>query len=177
MSAAAGNHPSTVERYSVYGAAHATACYLLAAALTAIVVAVSAPPELSVSSGEPLAWWQKSAQVYVWCLPWVIVAALIYFVPVMNFFRSRLSLSISLILSFFVGLGPAIVVLLACILLASIRSLLAMTFPLALIGCIVSLLGFALHVTVRRHLALLLGSAGVVSLVGVATLLATTRGA
>ena len=157
------------ERYTLYEATHATACYVLAAAFTALVISLGTPAYVGPATGEPLLWLQRSADLFSRLVPWVILAAVVYLAPVMHVLRVKTPLPISLILAAIVGSGPAILLFAGCFVIPPLWSLAPVIFPLFLFGSIVSLVGFAIHAIVRKHLALILAGAGIVTVGGLVT--------
>lgn len=166
VNAAASRPSGGKERYSFPEAAHATACYVLAAALTAALIAVGLPSEVDASTGQPLLWWQKSSQLFVWFLPWVLVSAIVYLAPAMHVLRSKAPLPVSVILAAVLGCGPALLLLGACVAVPDMRPLLPLAFPVALSGSLVSLVGFGSHLLLRKHVSSTLTAAGVVIVLG-----------
>jgi len=150
-------------------ATHATACYVLAAALTAVLISLGLPVQADPFAGEPLFWLQRSADLFSRFLPWVILAAVVYLAPVMHVLRAKAPLPIALILSAIVGSGPAILLFAGCFVIPPLRSLAPVIFPLFLFGVMVSLVGFAIHAVVREHLVLVVVAAGIVTVGGLVT--------
>ncbi|GAA2958684.1 hypothetical protein [Microbacterium schleiferi] len=157
------------ERYSLYEATHATACYVLAAALAAVIISIGLPAHLDPATGEPLLWWQKSSHLFTRFLPWVLIAAVVFPAPVMHLLRTKTPVPIAVILSALVGTVPAILFLVVCLAIPPLASQAPLAFPLLLFGVMVSLVGFAIHAAVREHLALILTAAGVVTVGGLVT--------
>lgn len=157
------------ERYTLYEATHATACYVLAAALTALVISMELPVQIDPSTGEPLLWWQKLSHLFTRLLPWVLLAAVVFLAPVMHVVRAKSPLPISLILAALLGSGPAILFLVVCLAIPPLASQAPLAFPLLLFGVMVSRIGFAIHAVVRKHLAVIVAAAGVVTVGGLVT--------
>lgn len=159
--------PSTSQHRSpAYEFVHATMCYILASAIAVLLIAATSPAELNPSTGVPLLWWQKSAQLFTWLLPWVLVASVAFAVPAMLWLRARTPLPVSFAMAVIVGCAPAIVLFLVCWMIPAMRAQTTLVVPVAFLGVIVSLAGFGLHVVVRRHLLLVLIVAGSVSIAG-----------
>lgn len=157
------------ERYSLYEATHATACYVLAAALTAVVISFGLPLHVDPAAGEPLLWWQKSSHLFTRFLPWVLLAAVVLLAPVMHVLRAKSPLPIALILSALAGTIPAILFLVVCLAIPPLAPQAPLAFPLLVFGAMVSLIGFAIHTAARKHLAVILAAAGVVTVGGLVT--------
>lgn len=157
------------ERYTLYEATHATACYVLAAAITAVLISFGLPVQSDPATGEPLLWWQKSSHLFSRFVLWVILAALVYLAPVMHVVRTKTPFPIALILSALVGSGPAVLFLGICFAVPSLASQAPLAFPLLVFGVMVSAVGFAIHAVVRKHLAVILTAAGVVTVGGLVT--------
>lgn len=157
------------ERNSAYEFVHASMCYVLAAALAVLLIVAASPAELDPSTGEPLLWWQKSAQLFTWLLPWVLLASVAFAVPTMRWLRARAALPLSFVMAALVGCAPAVALFLLCWIIPAMRSQTALVAPFAFLGVIVSLAGFGLHVLVRRHLPVVLIAAGSVVIAGLVT--------
>jgi hypothetical protein len=172
MGAAASTKRGPIKPSAPYRWAHAIACYVLAAALTAGILALGLPAELNPSTGEPLNWWRAAAQFFTRLLPWVIAVSIVVFIPIMGVLRARLPLGACFVLAPLVGVAPAILFGVACVLLPPLHPLAPLAFVLGIAGAMTALVGFSLQIAVFRHLWLLAVSAGVLIILAVATTIA-----